>query len=455
MSSKKKCSMTKSNTQFCIDAEHCFCGMNFTVKEMQEAMDAYQKKKKSNSDWLYVEKIPIFVDANVLLNVYFSPVPLRQHLARFLTNNKDRLYITSQVEKEFMRHRLQFIDKYKNKLKGAANIFRNSYNAFDIDFKAKFGDLKNTLVDTNFIDCLPQTNVLLAEVEELASNDLLFNDSYKRLLEKVQNLKNKFEEEYHVLYNKVDIEYKDPILKEISELNILKPLSSKEYDFTKTLYEQLSERYGADKDKYAPYLRFPGSGEKKDLEIKKEPWGDLVIYHQILVFMAESHKDVIFLTNDKSKLDWMKKEGEPYSYYIADAYKNTKQTLFVISVNDFLPKDYASVDETLIDEDSIGLSNKVVQAGIDPFTGSSREQISYKEITSEQFLSELRKYSQWTEKYGENYVSQSYFIYVVLGQQGYRFSKSMEMLNKLVENEIEVYEKEKNGSKITCIRLKE
>lgn len=451
MSNKGNCTMAK----YCINEEHCFCGMYFTVKEMQEAMDAYHKKKKSNSDWLYVEKIPIFVDANVLLNVYFSPVPLRQHLARFLNNNKERIYITSQVEKEFMRHRLQFIDKYKNQLTIAAKKLRESCKRFEIDFKAIFCELKNASVNPNFIDCLPQTNVLLAEVEELSNNNQLFNENYQQLLEKIQSTKNKFEEEYHELYNKVDIEYKDPILKAISELNILKPLSSKEYDFTKTLYEQLSERYGADKDKYAPYLRFPGSGEKKDLEIKKEPWGDLVIYHQILVFMAESHKDVIFLTNDNSKLDWMKKEGEPYSYYIADAYKNTKQTLFVISVNDFLPKDYASVDETLIDEDSIGLSNKVVQAGIDPFTGSSREQISYKEITSEQFLSELRKYSQWTEKYGENYVSLSYFIYVVLGQQGYRFSKSVETLNKLAEDKIEIYEMEKNGSKITCIKLKE
>ena len=73
-----------------IDDSFCFRGNNFTVKEMHRALKAYHTKKKSHTDWLYNDDIAIFVDANVLLNIYFSPVPLRAHLARFLQDNKNR-----------------------------------------------------------------------------------------------------------------------------------------------------------------------------------------------------------------------------------------------------------------------------------------------------------------------------------------------------------------------------
>lgn len=448
MKNREQKEKSKSEPRFYIDENHCFCGVDFTVSEMHDAMEAYQRKKKSHSDWLYNDTIPIFVDANILLNVYFSPVPQREHLSRFLSNNKDRLYITCQVEKEFMRHRLQFIDKYKNTLTEAANRFRQKCSKFNIDFTCLFSELKNASVNQNFIDSLSQTDALIAEAEVMADNAQLLNETYQSFINKLNLIKEKFEEEYKILYEAVNIEYNDPILKAISNLKVLKPLSQKEYEFTKSLYEKLQERFNVEKDSSAPYYRFPGSGEKKDSELKKEPWGDLVIYHQLLVFMAESHKDVIFITNDKSKLDWMKKGGEPYSYYIADAYKNTHQTLFIISDDDFHLQNYTSVNDSLMDEDSIGFPNSTL------YKGTSGGEDPYKNITSEQFLSELERYSQWTEKYGGKYVSQSYFIYVVLGQQGYRFSKSIDVLNELKDEKVEIYEQNKKGNKIPCIRLK-
>lgn len=433
----------------------CFNGIDFTVKEMQEALEAYHHKKKSHSDWLYNDNIAIFIDANVLLNVYFSPVQLRVHLARFLQDNKSRLYMASQAETEFMRHRLEFIDKYKNNLTTAASRFRNTFKTFDIDFCNLFKELKTASKQSDFVDSLPQTDVLINEAEKLAQNELLFSERFSSFTKKLQDIKEKFEEEYHQLYEKINIEFRDPILSAISQINILPPLSQGEYDFTKVLYGKLLERYNKDRDKLAEYLRFPGSGEDKDLEKKKEPWGDLIIYHQILTFMADNNRDAIFLTNDTSKLDWVKKSGDPYSYYIADAYKNTKQTLFIIPVDAFLPKDYKSIEDIRMDEDSVGDGGNldVVNLSINSSKTAIKDVYSYKDITEQVFLSELEKYSMWAEKFGEDYVSESYFIHVVLGQQGYSFSKSIEMLKGLVGTKIEQYNKEKDGNAIPSIRL--
>ena len=447
---------SSKHSKFHVDADHCFNGLEFTVKEMQEALETFHHKKKKITEWLYNDKTPIFIDANVLLNVYFSPVPLREHLSKFLQDNQSRLYITSQVEREFIRHRLEFIDKYRGNLKAAANKVKSAISNFEIDYGKLYKELKNASVNAHFVDSMPQTDALIDSLETIVTNENLLSAEYSSFKEKLDEVGERFNEEFDKLFDKIDIEYRDPILSAISKINVLPPLSQSECDFVKTLYKNLLERYDADKDKLAPYLRFPGSGENRDTAIKGEPWGDLVIYHQVLAFMAENHKDAIFLTNDKSKLDWMKKDGEPYSYYIADAYKHTGQSLFIIPEERFFPNnDYKSLEEIRMDEDSVGDTGGVGIAmslpgieGIDITT-----HFGFKSISEEQFISEFDVYNQWADNYGEKYVSKAYFIYVVLGNQGYRYSKSFETLDKLVaDNRFELYDKEKDGYTIASIR---
>ena len=443
------------NNKFTINAENCFHGIGFTSKEMQEALEEYHKRKRSHSDWLYNDDITIFVDANVLLNVYFSPVPLREHLSRFLQNNKERVFLVNQVECEFMRHRLEFIDKYKQTMTTASQKFKKTFEAFKIDFPCLFRDLKNASLNPNFVDSLPQTAALINEAEGIADNAHLLSGNYAAFLERLEVIKQKFKEEYDQLYAKINIEYRDPILNAVSSLNILPPLSQGEYDFTKELYSRLLERYKKDCDSKAAYLRFPGSGEEQDFEKKLEPWGDLVIYHQILVYMSENHKDAIYLTNDTSKADWIKKNGDPFSYYIADVYKNTHQILFIIPSNEFLYQNSKTVEEIKLDEDSVGDNNTT---GITKKLGGHAEtdiekHYQFKDITEEIFLSELKDYSKWAENFGENYVSLAYFIYVVLGHKGYRYSKNLEMLEHLMGTKVERYDKEKEGYVVPSIRL--
>lgn len=444
-----------SHSQFYVDEAHCFNGIEFTSGEMHSALEAYHRKKRDHSDWLYNDTIAIFVDANVLLSVYFSPVPHREHLSRFLHDNKSRVFITNQVEREFMRHRAEFIDKNKNNLTAAASKFRTKLKSFEFDFCSLFKELKNASLHAHFVDSLPQTDALIAEAEQLADNAHLLSEDFNAFQQKLTEIKSKFEEEYNKLYGKVNIEYRDPILTAISEANVLPPLSDAETDFIKNLYEQLRDRYDADRDQLADYLRFPGSGEKRDTAIKEEPWGDLLIYHQILAYMHDNHKDAIFLTNDKSKLDWMKKGGEPYSYYIADAYKHTGQTLFIVRAEDFLPNDYRSVAENRMDEDSVGDVNFVGGSVVPPDTGGVDiiRHYALRAVTEDKFMEEMVKYSRWADKFGEQYVSKAYFIYVVLGHQGYRYSDSQNMLQHLVEkNKIELYEKEKEGYTVPSMR---
>lgn len=271
---------------------------------------------------------------------------------------------------------------------------------------------------------MPQTDAIIDSLETMVTNERLLSAEFASFKEKLKEVGEKFNEEFDKLYEKIDIEYRNPILTAISKINVLPPLSLSETDFVKSLYAKLLDRYDADKDKLAHYLRFPGSGEDRDTSIKGEPWGDLAIYHQVLAFMAENHKDAIFLTNDKTKLDWMKKDGEPYSYYIVGAYKNTGQSLFIIPEDRFFPNnDYKSIDEIRMDEDSVGDTSSIGTAAVLPGIDGNdiTTHFEFKCISDEQFINAFDVYSKWANNYGEKYVSKAYFIYVVLGNQGYRY----------------------------------
>ena len=137
----------------------------------------------------------------------------------------------------------------------AASKFRNTIKQFEIDYSKLFKDMKNASVNAHFIDSIPQTDALINELEALACNDQLLSVDFTAFQEKLKEIRAKFDEEYSKLLSKVDIEYRDPILMEVSKINILPPLSQAEYDFIKELYTKLRERYDADCDKSASYLR--------------------------------------------------------------------------------------------------------------------------------------------------------------------------------------------------------
>lgn len=452
---KPKSMPAKTAEEFQIGWKHCFRGEGFTVDETEKALKAYSERKQTNEQWLYHANTPIFLDANVLLNIYMDAVPQRGSMLKFLEDNKDRIYITDQVQNEILRHRLEFIETYRNKLTPSASAFRENFKSFELKLADSLQKMSQILDKPELVDSLPQTTDLVCKLKDFHQAHEMFTEDFKSLQEQLGKIKDLFEEEYHTLYEKVNIEYNDHILEAISKLNILPPLTIKEKDFTKERYKQLRERFKQGNGDSLDYLRFPGSGDSaKDDDESKEPWGDLLIYHQILSFMAKSGSDAIFVTNDKSKRDWMRKDGSQYSYYVVDSFHNTGQILFIVPVTSFLPKGYSPELREIYDDDSIGDTTSVVSAKLFSSLSDYAGTEEYKDIDKDTFITELRRYSMWTKKFGNDYVSQSYFIIVVLGQQGYKFSSSFDMLDQLNGKDIEKYQKiTEDGAVINCIRL--
>ncbi|MCH2046532.1 MAG: PIN-like domain-containing protein [Saprospiraceae bacterium] len=81
---------------------------------------------------------------------------------------------------------------------------------------------------------------------------------------------------------------------------------------------------------------FPGMGDSN--RRFKYPYGDFIIFHEMMYFAKEEQKDVLFLTYDTTKGDWLRKSGNVHAHYVENFYLNTGQMLYILDANSILKK---------------------------------------------------------------------------------------------------------------------
>jgi hypothetical protein len=73
---------------------------------------------------------------------------------------------------------------------------------------------------------------------------------------------------------------------------------------------------------------FPGIGDIKGKP--DDPYGDYIIFHEMMKYMIDNKTDVIFLTFDNTKGDWMTKNKSPHLHYMQNMYANTGKILYIV-----------------------------------------------------------------------------------------------------------------------------
>jgi len=79
-----------------------------SLKEFEKNFD---KALKLDNDF------PIILDTNVLIRYYKVSFKARERLFKFINDNKDRIFITDQIQKEFTSNRRNNIEKYFQEVK--------------------------------------------------------------------------------------------------------------------------------------------------------------------------------------------------------------------------------------------------------------------------------------------------------------------------------------------------
>ena len=440
----------------------CFSLADFNLKEASDALKYYESNKKDYREWLFNSNIPIFMDTNVLLDIYRLPRNERDQFLSFIAGNIDRIYVTPQIESEFMIHRVELIDEFKKRLKDLNKGFNDCLEKLN---KFKENEIKHFMGfcgNKILVSDMPNTIQTFDELKEFFESNMIFGEKLNEFTLLRDKLKEKFNEEMAVDVSYSEFEYQDDILEKLSMVKSVPQLQPKEKAFLKDLYMKLSEKYKPHKEKPSKnYFTFPGSGDISKLDEGKEPFGDFFIYHEILSFMKQEDTDVIFLTNDIEKDDWVKKDSRnPYSHYIASTYKNTKRAMYILPSNDFIPLSTTSTTEsdsvdddievvvTSITENESTISNESAQ---DNVTEISTKTSSYlREATKEDFINEFNIALDWAQQFGEGFVGKYHFIHNVLGGKRYRYGSSITILNQLKKEGVLM---EYTTKGVVCIKM--
>lgn len=255
----------------------------------------------------------IFLDTNILLGFYGMSKNQKDKLIEFFKRYKDRIYITKQVEKEYLRNRLSTIDK----------DFFTPLNEIVKEFEKTSKEIKNKLKE--YKD--KRKNILAQDFPELWDDVRSIEERICEILDNEEFIQMLQEKVNAVTQVNKNIAIADDLLNLVADMHITDQLSNEERTFVLDLYEKLIVEYNDAKDINKTKFTFPGCGEKKETDKA----GDFIIYHEIIKYMKLSGKSCILLTKDITKGDWLQKEKRtPYNHYIENTFFSTNNTLYII-----------------------------------------------------------------------------------------------------------------------------
>lgn len=286
--------------------------INFTSKRNIPSISDYKKCLELFS--LNFEKeislatnTPIFLDTNVLLRYYSISFTARDKLFDFIKDNGKRIVLSSQVQLEFTKNREDVIQRF----------FEQVTNRIPKDFNS---DLMNKM--NNFIE---QHKVVLKDYPFVEAGIKKNKEDLEKLLQQLnETSEQKKKEHINLLTN-------DKFLDLLSTCFSCDSLSNDELDIIKKDFDTLGKNISPENIELVfnkPYGSFPGMGDIKNKP--EDPYGDFIIFHEMMKYMLNGKTDLIFLTFDNTKGDWMTKSKSPYIHYIQNMYANTGQILYII-----------------------------------------------------------------------------------------------------------------------------
>lgn len=462
-----------------INDDFCYAPKSANVTITDTAYQYAETHKKNNAD-IAKSSIPIVLDTNFILRLYRISKAERDSVLSFLKRNKTRIIITGQVNVEYLNHRIQEIRRLNKNLQSLGADLEKWFDEFVASKKKLIGQLEQ-FTNKAWVKDMPSVRDRIADFSKHVE-DCYPEDYFEKAVKLSKIVKDTLALEMDEVKEKAASETKDEVLRVISELTVLSPRSSKELAFLEELYHSCLkefERYKTNKENKDLYT-FPGSGDWKKGEDGFPPYGDFVIYHEMLAYMKDNDTDICFLTFDITKSDWVSSDQKPFLQYHVDTYRNTGHIINFANAEQFTTLTFTSLDndeedeylvsktpevllEANIENDGKNEDNKTIVEG--EISESEEPSVPDQEISSlnsyytlikkDELLDQLEHYISLNKEFEETYPpTQEYFIKTFLGRQKFQFSTSYRVLRDLIKGgKVECYEDELNGHKVKCLRI--
>lgn len=465
-----------------------------SVVAANTALKAYTNGIQNRDEWVYEENtMPIFLDTCVLLNLYDISETERVEFLKFIRKNKDRIYISSQVQREYNRRRVLSVKGFKDRVDKTKSDIQTTLVKVASTYQNEKEGITN-LVNRNLIKYgMPQVATKLKELEDFLKQPVYNSEIQEKLKQCSDFIAQHIDEECEKCWRNADFEYVDPVQEAIMEAKLLPSLSAEEQSYIADLYKELRGPYDALKptDKERETITFPGAGDRdKPIDgpiVESVAWGDLYIYHEMLRFMKENNTDVVFMTRDVTKQDWIKQDHRAYVHYIVNSYEMTDHLMYILDADGVVPTfNTIETKQEAADEDEISEkpvkgstqesdaddsndreTNQTEEANdfIDnPFANLKLMDIAawnsskndYKQITKPLLIAELQKTTKWATSYGAGYVGESHFIYNILRYKHYDYDSVRDTLEELIsEGKVSRREETHDDHTFSCLVLQE
>lgn len=312
------------NDDFVFDPTH-----HSSISIVNSALKIYKEGYSRALD--LTEEHKLFLDANIYLGYYGMSLKEKRALLEFIQKNKHRIIITNEIEKEILRNRLNVINKdFFTPLKDISSDYSKMNNDILVSMK-RYVESKKKILSHDYKNIWNEVNEFREKVSDLV-------ELYGSLSERIDTEINKTVNDYK------NIAITDHMLDMIEDIIVIDELSNEERNFLKNTYETYLTNYKNAKSSHKDSLAFPGCGEKKE-----HPYGDFIILHEILKFMKTNNCHAVFITNDISKEDWIKKDRSPFIQYIEEAYRLTQHSLYVFDAKPIIKVNFENIYAENID----------------------------------------------------------------------------------------------------------
>lgn len=343
--------------------------LNYFTKRKNSSISKYSEciKKYSENfekEILLETKSAIFLDTNVLLRYYSISFTAREKLYDFIDKNKERIILTNQVQSEFIKNREDVIQRF----------FEQVTNRIPKDFNSDVLNKMKSFLETH--------KIVLKDYPFVETGI----EKHKGELEELFQKLNETSEQKRK--DNIDLIVKDKFLDLLNSCLLIDPLLEKEIEILKKNFDILKKEISnenIDSILNKPDSVFPGLGDIKNKP--DDPYGDYVIFHEIMKFMYINKSNAILLTFDNTKGDWMSKSKTPYLHYVQNMYSNTNQIIYILdaerTLGELLNVNIQSLVKTTSEENENKLSLDSLMKLIEShscFEGAPESDINFRVI---------------------------------------------------------------------------
>lgn len=277
------------------------------------------RKNQDNETIVFkLDDMVICFDSNVWLDLYKLPPISIEHVVNAILNNINHFWLPNQVYIEFNRHlkknRDFALDRYKNIIKVSCQLLNNTQS----QISQEFVNLRNS----HILDANELHSIFESEISKLQSN----------LKMGLQQLDHEYQKEVKCISKEEDIVVK--LIERLYKLREDKIFSINELI---AIYEEGETRY---KYNVPPGFTDEKKNNREDLDhFLSRKYGDLIIWKEILRYMRDKNKNLLFVQNEKKSDWWESYSSKKIATVLKQEYEeatNSSSELLMMDFVDFL-----------------------------------------------------------------------------------------------------------------------